>query len=88
MMVGTLIEQETRSEWENPEVFKFYLANLTEAGLTTDIANVDFVTLIDYKTSALGGSSFMYNFFGGVFIKKKEYFYSFWLKPEVDTIIE
>ena len=63
MRVGTLIGQKTSLEWENPAVFRINLANLTEAAHTNDIEMTDFVTLnVDYKNSALGGSSFMYNF--------------------------
>jgi len=58
------------------------LENLSGAAHTPDIKKADVVTLnVDYKTSALGGSSFMYNFMEEYLLKDTEYTYSFWIKP-------
>ena len=66
----------------NISAHNYSLENLTKAAHTTDIVNADFVTLnVDYKTSALGGSSFMYNFLEEYLLKDKVYTYSFWIKP-------
>lgn len=73
----------------NISAHNYSLQNLTEATHTNDIVKADYVTLnIDYKTSGLGGSSFMYNFMDEYLLKDKEYSYSFWLKPIMDNNIE
>ena len=43
---------------------------------------------VDHKTSALGGSSFMYNFMEEYLLKDTEYTYSFWIKPTNGGIME
>ncbi|EAR02423.1 glycoside hydrolase family 2 TIM barrel-domain containing protein [Maribacter sp. HTCC2170] len=76
--VGLLIEGDNL----NISTHNYSLENLTESAHTSDIRDSDLVTLnVDYKTSALGGSSFMYNFLEEFLLKEKEYNYSFWIKP-------
>jgi beta-galactosidase/beta-glucuronidase len=70
----------------NISVHNYSLQNLSEAKHTSDIENSDFVTLnIDHKTSALGGSSFMYNFMEEYLLKDNSYSYTFWIIPEDDV---
>lgn len=66
----------------NISTHNYSLENLSEAVHTNDITKADYVTLnVDYKTSGLGGSSFMYNFLEEYLLKDKEYSYSFWMRP-------
>ena len=76
--VGLMVEGDSL----NISAHNYSLENLTKAAHTPDIKKAEFVTLnVDYKTSALGGSSFMYNFLDEYLLKDKEYTYSFWIKP-------
>ncbi len=66
----------------NFSAHNYTLENLSSATHTVDLQKADFVTLnIDHKTSAVGGSSFMYNFKEEFLLKDAEYNYSFWIKP-------
>ena len=76
--VGLVVEGEDL----NISAHNYSLQNLTNATHTNDIEKADYVTLnVDYRTSALGGSSFMYNFMEEYLLKDTEYTYSFWIKP-------
>ncbi len=79
--VGLVVEGDAL----NISAHNYSLENLTEADHTSDIKKAEVVTLnVDYKTSALGGSSFMYNFLEEYLLKDREYIYSFWLRPVED----
>ena len=66
----------------NFSAHNYSLENLSSAAHTIDLKTADVVTLnIDHKTSAVGGSSFMYNFKENYLLKDTKYSYSFWLKP-------
>lgn len=83
--VGLLIEGDNL----NISAHNYSLENLTKSDHTSDIEKVGAVTLnVDHKTSALGGSSFMYNFLEEYLLKDKEYSYSFWIKPLNDGSLE
>jgi len=83
--VGLIIEGDAL----NISTHNYSLENLTKAAHTPDIKKAGEVTLnVDYKTSALGGSSFMYNFLEEYLLKDKEYSYSFWLKPMHTNVME
>jgi len=83
--VGLLVEGEDL----NISAHNYSLENLSSAVHTPDIKKGEVVTLnVDYKTSALGGSSFMYNFMEEYLLKEKEYNYSFWIKPMHTTAME
>jgi beta-galactosidase/beta-glucuronidase len=64
----------------NFSVHNYTLDNLTAAKHTPDVKPADFVTLnVDYRTSALGGCSFSYNYIEEYLLTEKEYAYTFWL---------
>jgi len=66
----------------NISAHNYSLDNLTAAEHTTDIINADYVTLnIDYKTSAVGGSSFMNHYYDEFLLTEGRYDFSFWIKP-------
>ena len=76
--VGLVVEGEDL----NISAHNYSLENLSLAAHTSDIKKADVVTLnVDYQTSGLGGSSFMYNFMEEYLLKDTEYSYSFWIKP-------
>ncbi len=67
----------------NFSAHNYTLSNLTAAEHTTDIQIADFITLnIDYKTSGLGGNSFINNFMPEYLLTEDEYVYSFWLSAK------
>jgi hypothetical protein len=64
----------------NFSVHNYTLDNLTAAKHTPDVKPADFVTLnVDYRTSALGGCSFSYNYIDEYLLTEGEYAYTFWL---------
>lgn len=66
----------------NFSAHNYTIKNLSSASHTIDIKDTSFVTLnIDYRTSGVGGSSFMYNFKEEFLLKEKNYSYSFLIKP-------
>lgn len=70
----------------NFSAHNYTLENLTSAEHTNDLQPAGTVTLnIDHKTSGLGGSSFKDNFEEAYLLKEKNYAYSFWIKPVVNT---
>ncbi len=67
----------------NFSVHNYTLENLTAAKHTPDVQSADFVTLnVDYRTSALGGCSFSYNYIEDYLLTEGAYAYTFWLGPE------
>ncbi len=69
----------------NFSAHNYTLENLSGATHTIDLEDAEFVTLnIDYRTSGVGGSSFMYNFKDEFLLKDKAYSYSFLIKPAVE----
>lgn len=66
----------------NISAHNYTLENLTEAKHTPDIKHADYITLnIDHKTSAVGGSSFRYDYAEEFLLTDKAYNYTFWIKP-------
>lgn len=64
----------------NFSAHNYTLSTLSTAKHTSDIEPGNFVTLnIDYKTSGLGGNSFLNNFMEAYLLKERSYHYSFWM---------